>query len=613
MLAVTATDARGRGPRRRAALPAARRRGRRVPRLGDAAARAALAAQRHRRPPARGAAPARPPAATATRGRPGQVVVAPVRALLQPLVARARRPGAGARCAPATSVRPGRASSPAWSTSAYTRVDLVEKRGEFAVRGGILDVFPPTEEHPLRVEFWGDTVEEIRWFKVADQRSLEVAEHGLWAPPCRELLLTDEVRERAARAGRRAPRAGRRARTSSPRASRSRAWSRSRPVLVDGMELLLDVLPAGAHVVLCDPERVRTRAARPGRDQPGVPRGVAGRAAAGAAVDRAPSTSARRPTGARRRPRARARAPGRPWWTRHAVRAPTRSRRRGATSTPSRSRHARAELYRGDTDRARRRRARAGCATAGASWSSPRATARPSASPSVLARARTSPPGSTSTLPERARAAVVHVTTGPLEHGFVARGRGSRCSPRPTSSASESLHQGHAADAVAAPQRRRPAAAAGRRLRRARAARRRPLRRDGAAHRRRAPPASTSSSSTPPPSAASPPTGSSCPPTSSTRSPATSAARRPRCTGSAAPTGTKAKGRARKAVKQIAAELIQLYSRAAWPRPGTPSRPDTPWQRELEDAFPYVETPDQLAAHRRGQGATWSSRSRWTG
>src|SRR5262249_58710821 len=75
---------------------------------------------------------------------------------------------------------------------------VVERRGEFAVRGGIVDVFPPTEEHPVRVEFFGDTVEEIRYFKVADQRSLEVAQHGLWAPPCRELLLTDDVRARAA-------------------------------------------------------------------------------------------------------------------------------------------------------------------------------------------------------------------------------------------------------------------------------------------------------------------------------------------------------------------------------------------------------------------------------
>src|SRR3546814_4211503 len=55
----------------------------------------------------------------------------------------------------------------------YARVELVEKRGEFAVRGGILDVFPPTEEHPVRVEWWGDAVEEVRAFKVADQRRSE--------------------------------------------------------------------------------------------------------------------------------------------------------------------------------------------------------------------------------------------------------------------------------------------------------------------------------------------------------------------------------------------------------------------------------------------------------
>jgi transcription-repair coupling factor (superfamily II helicase) len=56
----------------------------------------------------------------------------------------------------------------------------------------------------------------------------------------------------------------------------------------------------------------------------------------------------------------------------------------------------------------------------------------------------------------------------------------------------------------------------------------------------------------------------------------------------------KAKGKARKAVKQIAAELIQLYA-ARTSSPGFAFSPDTPWQRELEDAFPYVETIDQLA------------------
>ena len=83
---------------------------------------------------------------------------------------------------------------------AYSRVDMVEKRGEFAVRGGIVDVFPPTLEHPLRVEFWGDEVTEIRPFSVADQRSLpEAADTDLYAPACRELLITEQVSERAAK------------------------------------------------------------------------------------------------------------------------------------------------------------------------------------------------------------------------------------------------------------------------------------------------------------------------------------------------------------------------------------------------------------------------------
>jgi transcription-repair coupling factor (superfamily II helicase) len=57
----------------------------------------------------------------------------------------------------------------------------------------------------------------------------------------------------------------------------------------------------------------------------------------------------------------------------------------------------------------------------------------------------------------------------------------------------------------------------------------------------------------------------------------------------------KAKGRARKAVKEIAGELIRLYA-ARTSTKGHAFAPDTPWQRELEEAFPYVETPDQLEA-----------------
>jgi len=54
----------------------------------------------------------------------------------------------------------------------YQRVDLVSRRGEVAVRGGILDVFPPLAAHPVRVDFFGDDIDEIREFAVSDQRSL---------------------------------------------------------------------------------------------------------------------------------------------------------------------------------------------------------------------------------------------------------------------------------------------------------------------------------------------------------------------------------------------------------------------------------------------------------
>ncbi len=185
------------------------------------------------------------------------VVVTPIRAALQPIVK-----GLGDLAPVALKAgdeRPLDQVVEALANAAYTRADLVERRGDFAVRGGILDVFPPTEEHPLRVEFWGDTVEEIRWFKVADQRSLEIAEHGLWAPPCRELLLTPQVRERAHELAPQLPGVadllGKVAEGIAAEGMESLS-----PALADGMETLLDVLPQGTLVVVNEPERVRTRA-----------------------------------------------------------------------------------------------------------------------------------------------------------------------------------------------------------------------------------------------------------------------------------------------------------------------------------------------------------------
>jgi len=58
----------------------------------------------------------------------------------------------------------------------YERMGQVEGPGEFAVRGGILDVFPPTLDCPYRIELWGDEVDSIRSFDIESQRSIERVE-----------------------------------------------------------------------------------------------------------------------------------------------------------------------------------------------------------------------------------------------------------------------------------------------------------------------------------------------------------------------------------------------------------------------------------------------------
>lgn len=183
---------------------------------------------------------------------------------------------------------------------AYTRVDMVGRRGEFAVRGGILDIFAPTAEHPVRVEFWGDEITEMRMFSVADQRSIpEIDIHTLVAFACRELLLSEDVRARAAQLAARHPAA-----ESTVTGSASDMLAKlAEGIAVDGMEavlpvlwsdghaLLTDQLPDGTPVLVCDPEKVRTRAAdliRTGREFLEASWSVA---ALGTAENQAPSTS----------------------------------------------------------------------------------------------------------------------------------------------------------------------------------------------------------------------------------------------------------------------------------------------------------------------------------
>ena len=185
-----------------------------------------------------------------------RVLVMPVRALLQPIAT-----GLG-DLAP-VSLRPGQEADMRQVeldlvNAAYTRVDMVERRGEFAVRGGLLDVFPPTDPHPLRVEFFGDTVEEIRAFSVADQRSMELVDR-LWAPPARELILTDAVRARARALIPTLPGAA----DMLDRIADGHAvegMEALTPALVDGMQPVLDLVPDDALVLLSEPERIRRRA-----------------------------------------------------------------------------------------------------------------------------------------------------------------------------------------------------------------------------------------------------------------------------------------------------------------------------------------------------------------
>ena len=143
---------------------------------------------------------------------------------------------------------------------AYSRVDMVTRRGEFAVRGGILDVFAPTDEHPVRLEFFGDELEHVREFSVADQRSLPTEITAAQFPASRELLLSTAVRQRAREMQHEFP------------SLKTMLAKIGEGIPVDGMESLAPALlerlvpvthylPTDAAIAVLSPERVSARAA----------------------------------------------------------------------------------------------------------------------------------------------------------------------------------------------------------------------------------------------------------------------------------------------------------------------------------------------------------------
>jgi transcription-repair coupling factor (superfamily II helicase) len=506
---------------------------------------------------------------------PLSVVVAPVRALLQPQV-----PHLG-ELQP-VKLRAGDERElieviADLVAAGYARTDLVEKRGDFAVRGGILDVFPPTEEHPLRVEFWGDEIEEIRYFKVADQRSLEVAGHGLWAPPCRELLLTDEVQARAGKLLGEHPELAELLEPLS-RGEAVEGMEALAPVLVDELALVLHELPGGAHVVICDPERVRSRAADLVRTSQEF---LAASWAVAAGGGRAPvdlAAASLRPLDAVEDV---ARSLGLPWWGITALSDP------GATA----SAFATPPSYRGDTEAALadlKQWTRDGWRVAlvfDGHGSAQRAVERLTAAeiPARPVAEAALEPG------------VVDVTTGRLGGGLVAaelrlaflteadltgqRGsttldksrlpsrRRNAIDPIQLKAGDYVVHEQHGVGKYVEMVRRT-----------VNGGEREYLIIEYAPSRRGQP-------------------------GDRLFVPTDSLDQVTRYVGGESPSlnrlggadWAKTKGRARKAVKEIAAQLIRLYS-ARMATKGHAFAPDTPWQRELEDAFAYVETPDQLAA-----------------
>ena len=143
----------------------------------------------------------------------------------------------------------------------YVRVDVVEHRGEFAVRGGVVDVFPGIARRPARLEYWGDEIERLREFSPSTQLSTKEAE-AIEISAVRELLPDDELRSVAAR---RSPEMPDRFRDGLQRLAdglRFEGADTLAPFLFDHMPTPGQLLPAGSWVVLTQAQRTLQRSAQ---------------------------------------------------------------------------------------------------------------------------------------------------------------------------------------------------------------------------------------------------------------------------------------------------------------------------------------------------------------
>ncbi|MEY4009344.1 MAG: transcription-repair coupling factor [Actinomycetota bacterium] len=191
-----------------------------------------------------------------TEGQAPRVIVAGTRALLQKLA-----PGAAA-VEPITVTKGGRVDADRLCEElvrfGYRRENVVEHRGEFARRGAIIDIFPSTDDEPVRIDLWGDDVDRLTRFAVAEQRSTADIDAAL-VFPARELIYDDAMRQRA------------RALVAGEPWGREH-WERlAEGQVFDGMEswmpwlspqddLLTDLVDGDALVVLVEPRRMADRA-----------------------------------------------------------------------------------------------------------------------------------------------------------------------------------------------------------------------------------------------------------------------------------------------------------------------------------------------------------------
>jgi len=184
------------------------------------------------------------------------VLVAPVRALVQRL-------GPHVEDVEPVTVSPGDQLDPTellerLVANGYRREYQVEHRGEVAVRGSIVDVFPSTADTPVRIDLWGDEVDRLTEFAVADQRTTnDIACAEIFG--CRELLPTEEVRERAASLVALEP-WGREQWERLAEGQTFEGMESWLPWLTKEEHVVLDLVGREAQVVLLEPRRMRDRA-----------------------------------------------------------------------------------------------------------------------------------------------------------------------------------------------------------------------------------------------------------------------------------------------------------------------------------------------------------------